>query len=68
MRTFLSTRQLADLLGVETWRVRRLYEDGTLDEPSRFAGRRCIPQSHIPAICDALRARGWLPTEEAVTK
>jgi len=64
MPTFLSTQQLADILGTDAWRVRRLYEDGTLPEPSRFAGKRCIPQSHIPAVCDAMRVRGWLPSHE----
>jgi hypothetical protein len=57
---FLTTRELADLLGTETWRIRRLYEDGTLPEPDRFAGRRAIPGKTIPIIVDALRQRGWL--------
>lgn len=56
-----STRELADILGTETWRVRRLYEDGTLPEPPRFAGRRAIPRESIPEIVDKLRQRGWLP-------
>ena len=56
----LSTRELADLLGTDAWRVRRLFEDGTLAEPSRFAGKRVIPGTLIPSICDALRDRGWL--------
>jgi hypothetical protein len=30
MTKFYSTRGVADFLGVETWRVRRLFEDGTL--------------------------------------
>jgi hypothetical protein len=60
MPAFFSTHDIADLLGVETWRVRRLFEDGTLPEPGRFAGKRAIPRETIPAIVDALRARGWL--------
>lgn len=64
---FQSTRQVADFLGVETWQVRRLFEDGTLPEPPRFAGSRAIPREVIPAIVDALRARGWLHEQEAVT-
>jgi len=63
-----STREIADLLGVDTWRVQRLFEDGTLEEPERFAGKRAIPQGFVPKIVDALRARGWLPQpEEAAT-
>ena len=57
-----TTRGLADILGTEEWRVRRVFEDGTLPEPDRFAGKRAIPGEMIPAIVDALRERGWLPT------
>ena len=60
----MTTRQLADLLGTQEWRIRRLYEDGTLSEPERFAGKRAISGDAIPAIVDALRARGWLPQAE----
>ncbi len=59
--TIYTTRQLAEILGVETWRVRRLFQNGTLPEPSRFAGRRAIPGTMIPAVIDGLRDRGWLP-------
>lgn len=55
-----STRQIAEFLGTDEWRIRRLFESGTLKEPPRFAGRRAIPSSLIPAIVDALRSRGWL--------
>jgi hypothetical protein len=63
----LTTRQVADFLGTDEWRVRRLFEDGTLAEPERFAGKRAISRSLIPGIVDALRNRGWLQTEEATT-
>jgi len=59
-----STRQVADILGVETWRVQRLFETGTLPEPGRFAGKRAIPPALIPQIVDALRQRDWLPRPE----
>lgn len=65
MPDFYSTREMADLLGTLTWRIRRLYEDGTLPEPPRFAGNRAIPRQSIPAIVDALKDRGWLPAAEA---
>jgi len=60
MPDFYSTRQIAELLGTQTWRVRRLYESRRLPEPARFAGRRAIPREQIPDIVDALRERGWL--------
>jgi len=60
MPDIFSTREIADLLGTETWRVRRLFECGRLSEPTRFAGKRAIPRTLIPDIVDALRERGWL--------
>ena len=68
MGNFFSTREVAEILGTETWRVRRLFEDGTLTEPGRFAGKRAIPGSLIPAIVDALRAHGWLPQTAEATR
>ncbi len=64
MPDFFSTREVADLFGTFTWRVRRLFEDGTLSEPPRFAGNRAIPKERLTAIVDALRARGWLSDEK----
>lgn len=61
MSGLFTTRELADVLGTVTWRIRRLFEDGTLPEPPRFAGKRAIPGEQIPVIVDALRARHWLP-------
>lgn len=68
MTRIFSTRTVADFLGVETWRVRRLFEDGTLPEPDRFAGKRAISADLIPSIVDCLRRRGWLPSEEAMSQ
>lgn len=61
MPDFFTTREMADLLGTPTWRIQRLFEDATLPEPARFAGKRVIQRESIPAIVDALRQRGWLP-------
>ena len=66
-RTIFSTSEIAHLLASEEWRVRRLFEDGTLPEPDRFAGKRAIPRELIPTIVDALRGRGWLPDESGVS-
>ena len=65
MPSIFTTREVADLLGTETWRVRRLFEDGTLADPGRFAGKRAIPRELIPRILDCLRARGWAPAPAA---
>jgi hypothetical protein len=66
MSSLFTTREVAEILGTQTWRVRRLFEDGTLPEPDRFAGKRAIPRASLPAILDALRARGWVQQGEEV--
>lgn len=63
MSRIFTTAEIAALLGTETWRVRRLFESGTLPEPDRFAGKRAIPESLLPDITTALQERGWLPPE-----
>ena len=65
MPAFYSTREVADILGTREWRVRRLFEDGTLPEPGRFAGKRAIPRDSLPQILDKLRDRGWLSSPGA---
>ena len=65
MENFFSTREVAEILGTETWRVRRLFEDGSLPEPARFVGKRTIPGTLLPEIVDELRRRGWLRQQEA---
>ena len=60
MATHLSTGDIAELLSVDAWKVRRLFEDGDLPDPPRIGLARAIPREQIPAIMDALRARGWL--------
>lgn len=62
MASIYTTQQIADLLGIEIWRVQRVFEAGDVPEPERFAGRRAIPSSLVPRIVDALRDRDWLPT------
>lgn len=60
-KTVLTTREVAEMLVTEEWRVRRLFEDGTLPDPPRFGRARMIPRSAIPAVVAALQATGWLP-------
>lgn len=59
-KSLFTTREIADLIGSDAWRVRRVFESGDLPEPDRLAGKRIIPGTLIPAICEALHARGWL--------
>ncbi len=60
MAKFYSTQDITDLFCQPQWHIQRLFEDGNLPEPTRFAGKRMIPSSQLPAIVDALRHRGWL--------
>jgi hypothetical protein len=55
-----STGDVAKIFDTDVWRIRRLYEDGMLQEPSRLAGKRAIPSESIPSIVDALREKHWL--------
>ncbi len=64
-RTHFTTGELGDVLGVQAWKIARLFETQALPEPSRVGGRRLIPQTMIADIVDGLRRRGWLPAEEA---
>ena len=63
--SYVTTGDLGDTLGVQSWRIARLFEMGVLPEPSRIGGRRLIPKSMIPEIVDALRNRGWFPDAAA---
>ncbi|HRX83238.1 MAG TPA: hypothetical protein P5307_29435 [Pirellulaceae bacterium] len=60
MPRYYTTGELADFIGSEEWRVRRLFETSRLPEPERFGGKRAIPRELIPEVIDALRERGWL--------
>ncbi len=66
MQRPFTTAELAELLHVDVWRIQRLFERGVLEEPPRFGGRRVIAPELVPQIVDALRDRGWLPTEAPV--
>ena len=72
MNDAFTTRELGDHLGrrygcdVPTWKVRRLFELGILPEPAKFGRNRVILPQDVPKVIAALRARGWLPSEELV--
>jgi hypothetical protein len=61
MSRIFTTRQIAELLGVELWRVQRIFEVGAVPEPDRFGGKRAVPSELVPQVVDALRDRDWLP-------
>lgn len=63
--TICSVGELAERYRVQSWRIARLFERGVVEEPPRVAGRRMIPSSLIPAIENALRAKGWLASAES---
>lgn len=57
---FVSVGDLAETLGVQSWRIARLFELGILPEPPRTGRRRMIPKCWVPKVVDALRERGWI--------
>ena len=61
MRQHFTTAEIAELLGVKTWQIQRLFTQRAVPDVSRFAGKRCIPRSMVPVLVDGLRSRGWLP-------
>lgn len=65
MQVVLTTREVAEITSVKEWQVRRLYEEGILPDPGRFAGKRAIPRTDIPKIVLLLEKRGWLPKQES---
>ena len=62
---YLTTGEVASLLGVQAWQVARLFELGILPEPPRSGGRRVIDRTTVPDVVKSLEARGWLPKKEA---
>lgn len=62
---FYTTGEIAELFGVEPWKVRRLYELGLLPDPPRAGQYRMIPEGDLPQVRAELSARGWLPAKTA---
>ena len=60
MSEFFTTREVGDMVGQPTWKVRRLFESRELAEPPRFADKRAIPARRLPEVFNAMKRRGWL--------
>lgn len=60
-----TTGDIARRYGVEVWQVRRLYERKMLPPGARAGTYRVVTEAELPAVEDALRRAGYLPTEEA---
>ena len=58
-----STGQAARRFGQPRWRVQRLLDDGEVPEGPRIGNCRTIREQDMPLLEQALRRRGWLPTE-----
>jgi hypothetical protein len=65
MAPLFSTGQVAEMLNQPRWHILRIFEDGNVPEPARLAGKRVIPGELLPAIIEALKARGWIESREA---
>ena len=65
-RSHFTCGELGDLLGVQAWRIARLFELGCVAEPPRVGGRRLIAAAMLPEIVAALRQRGWLSSSGGV--
>jgi DNA-binding transcriptional MerR regulator len=59
----LTIGAVAKHFGVTAWKVRRLFENGTLPQPARVGAYRVIPITDLPQIEAALRKCGYLPPE-----
>jgi excisionase family DNA binding protein len=67
MSEMLTVPEIARRLGCETWKVRRLYEDGTLADPPRAGLTRLIPKAELARIRRLLLARGYLTAEAGIS-
>jgi hypothetical protein len=65
MDHLLSTADAAELLGLAEWQARRLFEDGSLPEPPRFAGKRVVSRQLLRRIREAAIERGWIKDQAA---
>jgi hypothetical protein len=52
--------EAADRLGVQSWRLARLFRQGHHPEPPRLGRYRVVRESELPALRAALLKAGWL--------
>lgn len=57
--------EVAQLLGVPSWKVARLFERWFLPEPQRVGQFRVIAEADLPQVEAALRRAGYLPAAQA---
>jgi hypothetical protein len=51
---------LARRYGLPTWKVRRLFERGLLEEPGRAGMYRVVTEADLPAVEEALVRAGYI--------
>jgi DNA-binding transcriptional MerR regulator len=57
---FLAAGDVARILGVPPWVIRRMFERGLLPEAPRFRTYRIFTEADVPRIRDALVRHGYL--------
>ena len=62
----LTTREVGELLGQPTWRIRRVVD--SLKDVERFGGKRVVRRSALPKIFAELQKRGWLSEDGAAVQ
>lgn len=56
----LATGDVADLIGIQTWRLQHLFKRGMIPEPRRLGRFRVFRAADVPAIKRAAIAAGYL--------
>ncbi len=59
----LTTGEVAEKLGVGANHVRYVYQSGKVPEPPRVGTTRAIPADQVPAVAEALKEMGRLPSK-----
>lgn len=55
----LSTGQVAEILGMQTWRIQHMFDRGLTPEPRRFGRFRMFTRADVPVIEAAARKAGY---------
>jgi DNA-binding transcriptional MerR regulator len=64
MASVMTLGDVARLVGVDVWQVRRLYERGLLPPAARVGGKRVVSAAELPRVRRALTEAGYLRSEE----